>query len=514
MSELAMDVKGLLGGTSAARWLPALPVLASLLWFSWPTLTELHSRWIGIAYSHGYLILGLSVLLAMNEIRRIPLVAPTPSMAGTVVLAMAVTLVVIGDAATTAVVAQAGLPILWFSAIWAVAGRRNAACFISPLAYLYFAIPVWDLINYYLQGLTVVVVSSWLRVAEIPALIEDTLIHIPSGSFEVEGGCSGLHFLIVGFALGAYLALARHERWTSRLALIWVAILLALFVNWARVFLLVVIGHISSMRHYLVAGDHYYFGWVLFLVVCLVPLMLFDRWLPLPHVSAVSAAPSQSDPTCAPRDLFFFAARLVPALCVAMTGVWLQARVLATEESVPPTLTMPRPENWRQLGQWDDATSPVFHRADLEISQRFSLDSDRVAVYIAAYARQTPGREVVYFANRPEGNRARIRTARPFVLAAPPAEPVVLRELEVEDEGGRKRVIWFGQNIGGRWARSDLQAKLWQVIGKFMGENEGRIIVLSAACDHDGCDVARSGLRVFVEAGADSVFSPSERREP
>ena len=84
---------------------------------------------------------------------------------------------------------QALLPALMIGAIAAVGGLAIARASAFPVGYLYFAVPVWSLVNTPLQSLTTAAVTVVLRVTGIPAYVEGNFVHIPVGTFEIAGGC-------------------------------------------------------------------------------------------------------------------------------------------------------------------------------------------------------------------------------------------------------------------------------------------------------------------------------------
>jgi EpsI family protein len=469
-----------------------LAALGAVLWLSWPTLASLHARWVDFGYSHGYLILVLSGWLALKALRRDPLAPLEPSIGGTGLLALAAVTVLTGHASTTVILAQAALPLLWFTAVWALLGFRNARRFFLPIAYLYFAIPLWDAINGGLQSLTVAVVSLWLRTADIPAFIDGNMIHIPAGSFEVAGGCSGLHYLVVGLALGAYLGLVGHERWSSRFALFGLALVTGLLANWLRVFAVIVAGHATDMQHFLIVRDHYYFGWALFLILCLGPLIVLDRRLPDTGFRAAVA-------TIAPRlvrgRLGGAAAVIVVCLAAALVQ-WLAFRVAA---ETPTGITAPAVDGWNRVGDWDNAATPVFVGAAAVAAHRYTNGDTDLDVFVAGYARQVQGREVVYYANRPEGQAGRIVATKPVAVPRAGGAEMPWLEIEVADPGARSRLLWFGRRIGGRWANSNFVAKSYQIVGTLTGRPEALVVVLSAECG-DHCESARARLAEFTEA--------------
>jgi len=54
----------------------------------------------------------------------------------------------------------------------------------------------------------------------------DNYVHIPSGTFEIAGGCSGLHFFIVALAISALYGELQRDSIKIRVALICLAALL------------------------------------------------------------------------------------------------------------------------------------------------------------------------------------------------------------------------------------------------------------------------------------------------
>jgi EpsI family protein len=486
-------------------WIVATPLL---VWLSWPTFAALHGRWLDYGYQHGHLVLGLCAWLVVDECRRAPLPAARASAWGLACLAVAGCGVVAGNAVAAQLVAEMLLPLVWIGAVWALAGWPRARRLAAPLAYLYFAVPMWDALNGSLQALTVVVVSAWLRTADVPAFIEGNFIHLPSGTFEVAGGCSGLHYVVVGAALGALLGLLNHDRWRPRIVLVAIAVGLSVFANWARVFVIVLAGHLTQMQHFLVVQDHYYFGWVLFLVL-LSPLMYADRRLQ-DVAMAVRPQPSAGAEPSGPLSR----AIAVVALMMIGFGGWFGQHVQAELEraSYSPQITLVPAEGWLRADEWRDGRRPVFGAASSDDSAWLSNGVDRIGVYVASYPKQQQEHEVVHYANRPEGSAAVVvaSTRRSIPIAGGGIAP--FRELEVIDDDGARRLVWLQMRIAGMEAAHDVEAKLLQVGGLFIGRHDAQVVVLTAACAED-CAGARRSLTDYA-ARSDARFYTCAQRGP
>src|SRR5690606_24257028 len=121
------------------------------------------------------------------------------------------------------------------------------------------------------------VVRGLLRVVGIPSHFIGNDVQIPAGTFEIAGGCSGLHFFVVALAIGALMGEMRGDDWRGRLKLLLLAGALALVCNWLRVFTIILAGHYTHMQHYLVAQSHYGYGWMVFALAMVVFFVLERR---------------------------------------------------------------------------------------------------------------------------------------------------------------------------------------------------------------------------------------------
>ena len=90
------------------RWSVLCAVLA---WFSVPTLISLNEQWLGSAYySHGYVVLILTVALVIRELKNAPLEPLATSVPGLVCLVVTVVGTVAAYAGSTELVAEVLFP--------------------------------------------------------------------------------------------------------------------------------------------------------------------------------------------------------------------------------------------------------------------------------------------------------------------------------------------------------------------------------------------------------------------
>ena len=232
-----------------------------------PTAASLAALWVDVAntnYLHGSLLLCLSVWLIWRQgVGRPALTLDLQPAAAVLLLltGMAWAWSVqagIGTLAALLMLAMAGMAALTFF------GREGPRRCGFALLLLLFAMPVWDSVSPVAQWLTIYVVQFALLISDIPVYFESNQIHLPSGAFEIAGGCSGVHFLISAMAIAALLGELNGDMLRRRIKLLGLAAVMALAMNWIRVYSIIMIGHYTQMQHYIVAKSHYGYGWVLF----------------------------------------------------------------------------------------------------------------------------------------------------------------------------------------------------------------------------------------------------------
>ncbi len=259
----------------------------------WPSLRSLVGYWEdtdNLTYTHGFLIAAVCLWLLWRNRRTLdaaPLRPWWPAVPA--ILALSATWYLAWIAGIE-VGHQLLVPMLLLAAVAGALGLAAARAAAFPIGYLYFAIPIWTLINGKLQSLTTVGVGFLIRATGLPAYIEGNYVHIPSGTFEIAGGCSGVHFFIVALAIAALLGELDRDRLRTRALLVAIAAVMAIVMNWIRVYTIIVNGHLTDMQGFLVRVDHYYFGWALFGVMLIGFFWIARRIEPAPAAGA--AAPT------------------------------------------------------------------------------------------------------------------------------------------------------------------------------------------------------------------------------
>lgn len=486
----------------------ALAALVGVLCVFWPTTAAFIELWTDTdrPYSHGMLVGPISAWLAVRACRD---VWGDPADRSWLALLMFLGAVLCWIAAYSVDVLIGQfvlLPVLLVLAVATAAGWPTARKLAFPAGFLYFAVPVWSAATGTLQGITVAVVGAVLDVAAIPLFVEGNFITIPEGVFEVAGGCAGLHFFVVALtmaSLQAYLFIARS--W-HRLVLIGTAAFLALATNWVRVGSLVVIGHYSNMQHYLIAHDHYYYGWVLF-ALALVPLFVVARRFAEAGGDPIDAATG----SIRAGDRWRWRDTSIVALLIAGSSLPLLIVHAGRDEMPAHRVELSLPEGrdgWRlSAPAQPPAWEPSFLGADGQVLASYVRDGMRVDVYLAIYRSQGQGRELISEQNRLFAADERLVSVRSVSLASTQS-PALVREQIAISAAGAHRVVWYWYAVGPRLVMDELGAKFWHALGRLSGRDSGAVTAISVACGRN-CNDTGGTLESFLEVMAEPLVTTS-----
>jgi EpsI family protein len=394
--------------------------------------------------------------------------------------------------------AQLLMPVVMWLSFALALGWRASIPLISPVAYLYYSMPIWDQLLPWLQQSTVWGAANLMRLLGVSVTVNGNYLVIPEGTFNVLFECSGLRYLIVALAL-ASLTAALEKITRMRLLIFFLAtVTLAIIANWVRVAIVMYAGHVTGMSHYFVADNHKGLGNVVFAVLLLL-IFLVARGIQ-PKQSTAEALPSMVDRP-APR-LLLASITVLGLLCA--TGL-LAARAASnmTFEAGTPQLSAAPMLSGEWQGPYASTSSwmPEFIAATdaLRLAYRSSNINDRdyqVELYINVYGKQQQGAELIYFRNNLQapGQWQKISSLDvPNVVAS-----ALGTELRItEHVSGTERWV-FGQTyvVGGHQTGSALFAQLLYGKTTLTRAAPAGVVALAVRC-RDECARAKSILRSF-----------------
>jgi exosortase len=461
----------------------------------WPSAVALNSEWGGSsALLHdGFLVLLVSLWLIVRERKRLA-VAPLRPMPSAL-LAIAV-LSFAWLWAWRAAIQEAHVelvPLLLFAAVIASVGWAAARIVAFPIAYLYFAMPIWIHINGLLQSLSARMTGFLLWIAGLPAYMQGNSIQLPWGTIHIAGGCSGLNTFVVGLTLSALYGKVATR--STRRRLIWLGImgLLALIDNWVRIFVVTAVAY-STRMHSPLVRHHIWFGWLLFALT----FAAFLWWAERSRISdgsksdiepSVMVGPSA---TARPRvanatmkAVTFAALAVLPLLSYGMdwargggnTPVRISWPAAATGWSGPESL---RASIW----------APRFLNASGESLMQYTEAGETVQVYAVAYRLQTQSAKLLGYWNNLLGNPGRLRALSHRTVASPAGR---WRETLAVDSTGERSLIWSRYQIADRFFVDPRVAQLWYGLEALVRPPLASLTALRTLCKPD-CRAAQSRI--------------------
>ena len=320
----------------------------------------------------------------------------------------------------------------------------------------------------------------------MPVLFESNRVHLPSGSFEVAGGCSGLHFLIAALAIAALLGELNGDTPRRRLKVMVLAAAMSVLMNWLRVFSIVLVGHLSQMQNYIVAKSHYGYGWVLFAIMMAVFLYIERRipWETVPVPAAAPPAQSVRQPAGAVLGLALLALLLPP----------LWQSLAARPAPLPAGAVLPTPAGWQPVPvPVIDPWRVMFEGIDEQQQQSFSSSAgQRVDVYLGYYIRQDLTHKFAGYHNSPFVDAQVLQNSAELWQG----QPVQLQQVSAPGN-----VLWLlavQYQVGDRLYASPLQGQLGYALQSLTGGRSplSTVRILRAPCGAD-CETATQLLRGF-----------------
>lgn len=468
-----------------------LVVATSVLF--WPTSVSLLHRWepsSNTAYGHGYVVLAISLWLLISNRYRWRHLTPKPSIGAAILLIPVAVIWLVMLRAAIESGHQVLIPVLIWLAICAALGPAIAVRNLLPVGYLYFALPVWDEINPVLQWATTAAADFLLTLSGVQAYVQANFVHLAVGTFEIAGGCSGLHFLMVATALAVLLGEVNRDTARVRMQLLALAALLAVLTNWIRVYIIILAGYLTDMQHYLVRVEHYRFGWVVFAVMMLL-FFLIARRLPASQPAVVNSR--DQDVPEIPQAAVVKGVMIALA-ALALIPLWSLLLPVRSAPMPPITALLPRnPGSWSGPAfSADQAWKPIFAGADLKVMGEYTAAGRRVAVYTAVYLSQSQGRELVAYGNSVAGEKVRILSEERSTSRVPMNEMVI-------ETGLGEAVIRYFYRVDGKAINREAVAALTYGLRSVVGRPIASVIAARAACVPD-CDSARRALDDLLQS--------------
>jgi exosortase A len=478
--------------------------LAAVLAVFWPTLRSMAEIWNrSETFTHGWLVIPAFVWFAWERRRRLATVPLRPFWPGLLAVGLIAFGWLVANAAGVAVVEQLAMVAMVAAAMATVFGWRFAWELAFPLAFLFFAVPMGEALIPPMMEMTADVTIAALKLTGIPVYREGLYFVIPSGSWSVVEGCSGLRYLIASVTVGCVFAYLYYRSLWRRLAFIAASIAVPIVANWARAYMIVMLGHLSGNR--IAAGvDHLIYGWVFFGFVMLLLFWIGARW-------REDEEPAPADPRAgtaivslpgASMAAIAVAAAVTLAVAAAMPAWAAYLDHVADSDTRRIELVAPEDAGgWQRQEEQMTAWRPRYSGEKASVFETYARSGQKVALYLAVYRNQKPGAELVTSTNImvPQkhpvwSNVGESRRTESIGGARVPVKRTLLRS------AGQRLVVWDWFVIGGEAVVNPYVAKLLQARDQILGRGDDGVAIIIAAPYEENPAGAEQSLREFAAA--------------
>lgn len=448
-------------------------------------------------FAHGYVILPISLWLIWGRREQLRSMQVAPWWPALPLLAACGAAWLLGEMGEVQIVRHyAFVAMLPLSAL-AILGLPIARSLAFPLAFLLFAVPFGDVFIEPLIGMTANFTVDALVATGIPVFREGNSFSIPTGNWSVVEACSGVRYLISSVTLGSLYAYLTYRTTWRRALFIVASIIVPIFANGARAYLIVMIGHLSGMT-LAVGFDHLIYGWVFFGFVMFLLFWIGAIW----REDAAPAADAPAPPPMPDAPPAHVSTLLPAALAiVACVGIWPAYQYyLEKSEGAPAPVVLAEVRAAAPRAPAFVDWTPAFPKASAELQQFHDADGQPVGFKLLYYRKPPEGTKLITTTNRLSPVKDPVwRTIATVVRDEAIGERGLrLRESSMSGPDG-KMLVWHWYWIDGSTTSNDYVGKLLQIRQKLLHASDDGAAVMVFARYDDNPEPARVAMRAFLK---------------
>ncbi len=476
-------------------------VLLSLMFFN--TIDSMVQIWLrSETFTHGFLILPISLYLVWLNKKALSSITPASQFWALPLIALVAFGWLMASLVGVLVVEQWAFVTLLILFVLLIFGWTVVKQLLFPLLYLYFMVPFGEQFIDPMMHMTAKFVISAIELTGIPIYSEGTFFTLPSGSWSVVEGCSGVRYLIASIALGTLYAYMTYTSYIKRSIFILASIIFPIVANWLRAFMIVMLGHFSDMK--LATGvDHIIYGWVFFGIVLFILFWLGSYWRDDEAIIKETKNISVNKEKASKVFVYLVLAYLIIA-AAAFMDYQIRLRSIQDLTNVSEIKLANNPD-WNKMQERTIQWTPQYINPTLQYQAEYQLDKQQnknpVGLYIAFYAVQKQGSELINSQN------IMIRQKHPvWAQKSENARTITLENnkqtvLETYlSSNTEDLLIWHWNVIDDQVVINSYKAKLMEAVKQLSGDTSGEYaIVIYTHFDKINIDAARQRLQQFID---------------
>jgi len=495
--------------TATSRWratlITCIALFLGMLALFWPTVEGMVYIWYNReTYTHGFLILPISLWLIWQKRHHLAAFTPQPSPGLLVFVCGGLLVWVLARLTGVLVVEQAAFIGVLISALASLLGWQVAKFLAFPLLFLFFAVPMGEDLVPPMMEFTATFTVEALKLTGIPVYRDGLWFSLPSGNWSVVEACSGVRYLIASVTLGVmYAYITYHTLW-KRLLFIALSAIVPVLANGVRAYIIVMIGHLSEMK-YATGVDHLIYGWVFFGIVMFILFWIGSRWQEDQAPPGFVAPPrAMSSQTVGIRVL----AIALTTLLVSAAVVWGTQRAEDVDIQTVGTLHAPAAAgDWVRSGEpalWSARHQPT----EFRIEARYTRGDEDVQLFAALFPRQRQGNEAINQDNTISTDLLRSSDlgARRVMLGDEEVMVNRSKAIVVRDGVQHQHLVWQWYRVAGHNLTNRYQGKAWEALARiYPGRADGAWIAVTTPLEDQQLQAADDRLADFARGVAPTL---------
>ncbi len=469
--------------------------------FYWNSIGNLAELWnSNETYSHGFLVLALIIYLLSLQNKPLSHLLLKPAPLFLIPLSLTISLWLLASITDTKTIELTLLPFIFIFAYLSIIGYKASYLLLATLIYIIVAVPIWGILIPFFQSMAVAVNEFSLRLIGISTFIKDTTVTIPAGTFEIEGGCAGIRYLVVTLALGGFFALLNFRHLKSAVILMAFSFIIPVIFNWIRIYSIILIGHFTEMESSLV-DDHKGFGWVLY-GFSLIPLFFIAQKIMQTENKEEIPQNQNAISSNTPYPKYFIVLPLVLMLSAPAFIYYLNN----SKADILTEIETPKAESPWTGPIYTNEWHPNYKGASIEINKLYvgTKNIHDISLHIYYYGTQSQDRELINELNN---------ITKPHMIKSKQIitlEKYSITENIIIDHNNEKRAVWYWYFVNNKNTTKPIVAKLLQSKELITGKIRSALISVSIKCQLD-CINERSFLEKFLKKHDTNIFNSLKR---
>ncbi|MFT4517666.1 MAG: exosortase A [Halioglobus sp.] len=462
-------------------------------------------------FAHGFLVLPITLWLVWNRWSHLQTVHPEPAPAVAFLLLPPAAAWLVSWMVDVDVIQQLALVTMLIVSVWAILGHRLARLLAFPLLFVYFAVPMGEGLIPPMMEFTATSTVWLIKLTGIPVYREGLHFSLPSGYWSVVEACSGVRYIIASATVGTLYAYLTYRSWQRRGLFVLASLIVPVFANTLRAFMIVMLGHFSGMT-IATGADHLVYGWVFFGVVIFVLFWVGsffrEEEMPVPAADTKSDSSGKQRSSSNAKLMVTILAVLLPA---SIGPLMAYRSASESEFNSALQLTLPAAQSeWESLEilpwYWELPT-----RVGGEETAVYGYAGQPLAVMIQYDDGTIVGGDVVGSSTLLAGWHSGSRVAALTQTTASLQGTAVLldeaRIVGVDDD----LLVWSWYNVGGLSTANAYVAKLQQARSRLGFGYRGTYRIVLATPVGDTPEPTRVILQEFMDQHGELLYEELQR---